>query len=72
MQTMTAAMILKDACSLEENYDKPKQHIKKQRHHFANKRLYSQSYGFSNNRVWMWELDTIKKSECQRIDAFEL
>ena len=72
MQTMTAAMILKDACSLEENYDKPKQHIKKQRHHFAIKRLYSQSYGFSNNRVWMWELDTIKKSECQRIDAFEL
>ena len=29
--------------------------IKKQRHHFANKSLYSQSYGFSSSQVWMWE-----------------
>ena len=28
-----------------------------QRHHFANKGLYSQSYGFSRSHVWMWELD---------------
>ena len=28
-----------------------------QRHHFANKGLYSQSYGFSSSHVWMWELD---------------
>ena len=28
-----------------------------QRHHFAEKGLYSQSYGFSSNHVWMWELD---------------
>ena len=34
---VTAAMKLKDVCSLEGNYDKPKQHIKNQRHHFANK-----------------------------------
>ena len=27
--------------------------IKKQRHHFANKGLYSQSYGFSSSHVWM-------------------
>ena len=32
-------------------------HIKKQRHHFADKDPYSQSYGFSSNHVWMWELD---------------
>ena len=38
-------------------YDKPRQHIKKQRHHFANKGLYSQNYGFSTSHVWMWELD---------------
>ena len=38
-------------------YDKPRQCIKKQRHHFANKGLYSQSYGFSSSHVWMWELD---------------
>ena len=34
---VTAAMKLKDACSLEEKYDKPREHIKKQRHYFANK-----------------------------------
>ena len=31
--------------------------IKKQRHQFADKGLYSQSYGFSSSHVWMWELD---------------
>ena len=36
------------------NLDK---HIKKQRHYFANKGPYSQSYGFSSSHVWMWELD---------------
>ena len=41
----------------KKNYDKPRQHIKKQRHHFAYKDLYSQSYGFSSSHVWMWELD---------------
>ena len=34
-----------------------RQHIKKQRHYFANKDLSSQSYGFSSSHVWMWELD---------------
>ena len=41
----------------KKNYDKPRQHIKKQRHHFADKGLYNQSYGFSSSHVWMWELD---------------
>jgi len=41
----------------KKNYDKPRQHIKKQRHHFADKGLYSQSYGYSNSHVWMWEMD---------------
>ena len=40
-----------------ENYDKPRQYIKKHRHHFAIKGLYSQSYDFSSSHVWMWELD---------------
>ena len=35
----------------------PRQHIKKQRHYFAHKGLSSQSYGFSSDHVWMWELD---------------
>ena len=38
-------------------YDKPRQHIKKQRHYFANKGLYNQSYGFSSGYVLVWELD---------------
>ena len=37
--------------------DQPRQHIKKQRHYFANKGLSSQSYGFSSSHVWMWQLD---------------
>ena len=41
----------------KESYDKPRQHIKKQRYHFANKGLYSQSHGFSSSHVQMWELD---------------
>ena len=42
---------------LKENYDKSRQHIKKQRYQFADKGTYSQSYGFSSSHVWMWELD---------------
>ena len=38
-------------------YDQPRQHVKKQRHYFANRGLSSQSYGFSSTHVWMWELD---------------
>ena len=36
-------------------YDQPRQHIKKQRHYFVNKGLYSQSYSFSH--TWIWEVD---------------
>ena len=45
----------------KKNSDQPKQHIKKQRHYFANKGPSSQSCGFSSSHVWMWELD-YKKS----------
>ena len=42
----------------KESYDKPRQCIKKQSHHFADEQgLYSQSCGFSITHVWMWELD---------------
>ena len=40
--------------SWKDNYDKPRQSIKNQRHHFADKGSYSQSYVFSSSRVWMW------------------
>ena len=52
-------------------YDQPREHIKKQRHYFANKSPSSQGYGFSSSHVWTWKLN-YKKAERQRIDAFEL
>ena len=59
----------------KESYDKPKQHIRKQRHHFANKSPYSQSYSFSSNHVWIWELDHKEgwalKNRCFRIVVLE-
>ena len=41
----------------KESYNKPSEHIKNQRHHFADKGQYSQSYGVSSSHVQMWELD---------------
>ena len=41
----------------KKSYDQPRQHIKKQRHYFANKGPSSQGYGFSSGHIWMWELD---------------
>ena len=43
--------------SWKESYDKSGQHIKKQRHHFADKRPYSEHYGFSSSHVQTWETD---------------
>ena len=56
LQMVTAAMKLKDVCSLEKRYYQPRQHVKKQRHCFANKSPSSWSYGFSRSHVWMREL----------------
>ena len=53
LQMVTAAMKLKDAYSLVESYDQPRQHIKKQRHYFTNKGPSSQGCGFSNSHVWI-------------------
>ena len=58
LQTVTTDMKLKDALTAwKKSYDKPRQHIKKQRHHFANNCPCSQSYGFSSSHGWMWDLD---------------
>ena len=58
-----AAMKLKTLAPWKESYDEPRQHIKKQRHYFANKGPSSQSYGFP---VVMYGCEswTIKKAEC--------
>ena len=55
-------------CNIK-NYDKPRQYIQKQRHHFADKDLYSQGFPVVIYRYESW---TIKKKEHWRTDAFEL
>ena len=57
LQMVTTAMKLKEAAPWKKSYDQPRQHIKKQRHYFANKSSSNQSYGFSSNHVLMWQLD---------------
>ena len=57
-----AAMKLKDTYSWKKSYDQPRQHIKKQRHYFANKGPSSQGYGFYSSHVQTWELDYKKMS----------
>ena len=71
LQMVTAAMKLNSHAHWKKSYDQLRQHIKKQRHSFANKGPSSQGYGFSSSHVWMWELD-YKESWASRIDAFEL
>ena len=55
---------------------KPRQHIKKQRHHFANKGPYNQSYGFSSSHVQMRELyheeGLVLKNRCFEIVVLEM
>ena len=55
----------------KERYDQPRQHIKKQRHYFADKDLSNQGYGLSvvMDGCESW---TVKKTELRRIEAFEL
>ena len=57
LRTLITVMKLKDACPLKENCEKTTQNIKKQRHHFADKSPYNQSYGFFSSLLWMWMLD---------------
>ena len=55
----------------KESYDKPRQHIKKQRHYFADKGHLVKAMVFP---VVMYRCEswTMKKAESHRIDAFEL
>ena len=62
---------IKTLAPWKKSYDHPRQHIKKQRHYFANKGPSSQGYGFP---VVMYKCENwnIKKAEHQRINAFKL
>ena len=72
---MNAATKLKNSWSLEEKLWQSSQRIQKQGHHFANKRLSSESYDFSSNHAWIWELDHKKgwvtKNWCFQILVLE-
>ena len=71
LQMVNAAMKLKNACSLEEKLWPTRQHIKKQRHYFAENVCLVKAMVFPvvmyGCKSW-----TIKKAECRWIDAFEL
>ena len=68
---VNAAMKLRHLLPWKKNYDKPRQHIKKQRHYFAEKvhLIKAMVFPVVMHGCENW---TIKKAECQRIDAFEL
>ena len=51
LQVVTATMKLNTLAPWEESYGKPRQCIKKQRQHFANKGLYSKNYDFFSSQV---------------------
>ena len=50
---VTAVMKLKDIAPWKKSYDNRRQCIKKQRHHFIDKVLYSQNHVFSTSYVWI-------------------
>ena len=65
---VTAAVKLKEFNFFwKKSYDKPRQPIKKRRHHLVNKGPHCQSYGFSSSENW-----TINKAEHRKTDAFKL
>ena len=57
-----------DFSPLKKSYDQPRQHIKKQRHYFADTGPSSQGYSLSSGHVWMWESDHketwVQKNRC--------
>ena len=57
----SAAVKLKDAW--KKSYDKPRQSITKKRHHFADKGLFSQIYGFSGSHIWIWTIIRLSTEE---------
>ena len=56
LQMVTTPMKLKTLVPWKKSYDKPRQNIKEQRHHFANEGSYSQNYDFSSSHVCLREL----------------
>ena len=51
----------------KKNYDRPREHIQKQRHYFADKGLYSQVYGFSSGHTWTWFFEPQRKLSTEEL-----
>ena len=68
---MVTAVLKLKVTPWKKSYDKPRKHIKKQRHHLLTKVCIVKAVVFS---VIMYRCETwtINKAECWRIDAFEL
>ena len=66
---------IKTLAPWKKSYNQPRQHIKMQRRHFADRSPYSQSYHFSSSHVWMWELGHkegwVPKNWCFQIVVLE-
>ena len=71
-QIVTAAMKLKDDCSLEESYAQPRQHVKKSRDITLPTKVRLVKAMVFPVVMYGWECWTVKRAECRRIDAFEL
>ena len=72
LQMVTAAMKLKNTCSLEEKLWQTLDSVLKSRDFISDKGPSSQSYGFFSSNVWMWELDHKEGCAPKRTDAFKL
>ena len=68
-------LVLRTIVLWKESFDKPRQHIKKQRRQIANKGQHKQKYDFSSIHVWMCELNHIEgwvpKNWCFQIVVLE-
>ena len=71
LQMVTAAMKLKDTCSLGKSYDKPRQHIKSRDITLLTRMSLVKAMIFPVV-MYGWESWTIKKAEWRKIDVFEL
>ena len=53
----TKIMASSPIASWQKSYGKPRKCVKEQKHHFADKGVYSQIYGLSSSHIQIWELD---------------
>ena len=68
---VTTVLKLEDAWFLVRSYNEPRQCVRKQRHHFADKGLCSLGCDLSSSHLWLWKRDHTE-GRAPRINAFKL